>query len=140
MKSFDSDILQLGAKIMTPPMIIFAFYVFLHGHYGPGGGFQAGAILAVAYMLNRLCLKPHQNFAIPLRTLLFFSAFGTLIYFLVGALSLPHAFLDYSIPFGNGKDRALGSLLVELGVTLTVPSALSLIFELLTRAASDKQI
>ncbi|HMQ11293.1 MAG TPA: MnhB domain-containing protein [Oligoflexia bacterium] len=137
MKSFESNILHLGAKIVTPPMIVFAFYVFLHGHYGPGGGFQAGAILAAAYMLNRMCLRSDQSFTIPLRLLLLGAALGTLIYFTIGALSMPSSFLDYSIPFGSGKHRALGSLLIELGVTLTVPSALCLIFELLTRAAMD---
>jgi multicomponent Na+:H+ antiporter subunit B len=37
-------------------MQLFAFYVLLHGHYSPGGGFQAGILLGASMILPRLAL------------------------------------------------------------------------------------
>ena len=41
-------VLRVVAKIMIPFMLLFALYVQFHGDYGPGGGFQAGVIIAAA--------------------------------------------------------------------------------------------
>ena len=41
-------ILRVVAKIMIPFMLLFALYVQFHGDFGPGGGFQAGVIIAAA--------------------------------------------------------------------------------------------
>ena len=47
-------ILRVVAKILIPLIALFAFYVQFHGDYGPGGGFQAGVILAAAVILYAL--------------------------------------------------------------------------------------
>ena len=44
-------ILQLCAKTLVPPIIIFGVYVVLAGHLGPGGGFSGGAIIGAALIL-----------------------------------------------------------------------------------------
>ena len=41
-------ILRVIGKLLIPFILMFALYVQLHGDYGPGGGFQAGAIVAAA--------------------------------------------------------------------------------------------
>jgi hypothetical protein len=41
-------ILRVIAKMLIPVITMFAFYVQFHGDFGPGGGFQAGVIIAVA--------------------------------------------------------------------------------------------
>ena len=33
------------------PIILFGLYVQFHGDFGPGGGFQAGVIVAAAFIL-----------------------------------------------------------------------------------------
>jgi multicomponent Na+:H+ antiporter subunit B len=50
----DRVILRIGSKILTPFIMVFALYVQFHGDYGPGGGFQAGVILAAAFVLYGL--------------------------------------------------------------------------------------
>ena len=35
-------VLRVVAKILIPPILLFALYVQFHGDFGPGGGFQAG--------------------------------------------------------------------------------------------------
>ena len=43
-------VLRVVAKLMIPFMLLFALYVQFHGDYGPGGGFQAGVIIAAAFI------------------------------------------------------------------------------------------
>lgn len=51
MKRRDYDIiLRSGGDLLLPLMLVFMFYVILHGHLTPGGGFQGG-VLAVAAVL-----------------------------------------------------------------------------------------
>ena len=39
-------ILRVGVKLLLPFVLLFALYVQFHGELGPGGGFQAGVIIA----------------------------------------------------------------------------------------------
>ena len=45
-KMNDDPILRVCTKIIVGPIILFGLYVQFHGDYGPGGGFQAGVIVA----------------------------------------------------------------------------------------------
>ncbi|HOP18824.1 MAG TPA: MnhB domain-containing protein, partial [Amphiplicatus sp.] len=47
----DHLILRILVKMMFAPILLFALYVQFHGDFGPGGGFQAGVIFAVAFIL-----------------------------------------------------------------------------------------
>lgn len=44
-------IVQTIASILFPVTLIFSFYVIMHGHLTPGGGFQGGAVGASAVAL-----------------------------------------------------------------------------------------
>ncbi len=44
-------IVQTIAALLFPLALIFSFYVIMHGHLTPGGGFQGGAIGASAVVL-----------------------------------------------------------------------------------------
>ena len=44
-------ILQTGADLLFPLLLIVGLYIILHGHLTPGGGFQGGVILASAFFL-----------------------------------------------------------------------------------------
>ena len=50
----DFLVLRIIAKLLIPYMLVFALYVQFHGDFGPGGGFQAGVIFAVAFILYAL--------------------------------------------------------------------------------------
>ena len=47
-------ILRVVAKLLIPFILLFALYVQFHGDFGPGGGFQAGVILAAAVIFYGL--------------------------------------------------------------------------------------
>ena len=44
-------VLRVTAKTLLPAILLFALYVQFHGDYGPGGGFQAGAIAGATTVL-----------------------------------------------------------------------------------------
>lgn len=44
-------ILQMGARILVPVIMIFGIYVILNGHLSPGGGFSGGAIIGAGLIL-----------------------------------------------------------------------------------------
>jgi len=38
----EKTLMRVVAKLLIPPIVLFAFYVQFNGEFGPGGGFQAG--------------------------------------------------------------------------------------------------
>ena len=127
-------ILRVTIKLLFAPIVLFALYVQFHGDYGPGGGFQAGVILAVAFVLHALGfgLAETQK-AIPPRVLTFGMAFGVLIYAGTGVwtLLLGGNYLDYDLIDPDSTHNAgqhIGILVVELGVGLAVACTMLQIF------------
>ena len=47
-------ILRAGADLLFPLLLVVGFYIILHGHLTPGGGFQGGVILAAAFFIGVL--------------------------------------------------------------------------------------
>jgi len=124
-------VLRIVARLMLPFIVLFALYVQFHGEYSPGGGFQAGVIFAVAFILYGLVVGTERIRRVfqlhAVRTLL---ALGLLLYLGVGLLCMARggAFLDYDfMPLGG---QLLGILLVELGVGISVAATMILFFYL----------
>jgi multicomponent Na+:H+ antiporter subunit B len=44
-------ILRTGADLLFPLLLVVGFYIIVHGHLTPGGGFQGGVILAAAFFV-----------------------------------------------------------------------------------------
>ena len=125
-------VLQVVARLLIPLIMLFALYVQFHGDYGPGGGFQAGLIFAVGYILygliygvDRLRDVIHPGLV---RTL---AAFGVLLYAGVGIASILSGgeFLDYNVlAVDPVAGQHLGITLIELGVGITVSSTMIILF------------
>lgn len=47
-------ILQAGADLFFPLLLVIGLYIIFHGHLTPGGGFQGGVILACAFFIPLL--------------------------------------------------------------------------------------
>ncbi len=54
-------ILRTVSRIAFPFIALFGWYVALHGHLTPGGGFPAGAIVASAFLLIYLVKSPDNG-------------------------------------------------------------------------------
>ncbi len=48
------NVLRISTQLLFPLMLVIGFYIILHGHLTPGGGFQGGVILAAAFFLPLL--------------------------------------------------------------------------------------
>lgn len=130
----DHLILRVLVKMMFAPILLFALYVQFHGDYGPGGGFQAGVIFAVAFILHALCLGLEETKrAMPQSVLYLGMIVGLLFYAGTGlaTMLLGWNLLDYEALAPGSTHHAgqhYGILLVEFGVGLAVASTMLTIF------------
>lgn len=125
-------ILRVAAKILIPFILLFGLYVQFHGDYGPGGGFQAGVILAAAFVLYALVYGLDKTrLVLPPWVVHVCMALGVLIFAGTGIISLllGGAYLDYDVlsyDAIHGQHR--GILWVEAGVITTVFGTMVTIF------------
>lgn len=123
---------QVVGRLLVPFIVLFGLYVQFHGEYGPGGGFQAGALIATGVILYALLEGEAEALrAVPQSVLLGLVVGGALLYGSVGIVCMLKggAFLDYSVltqdpVFG----QQLGILVIEAGVGMAVCGALLSIF------------
>ena len=135
---YKSNIVQTIVNIIIPFVQLFALYVVIHGHYGPGGGFQGGVLLAITIILQRFCAGREVSYKkFPPQTALIFAACGMLIFAISGLIPLfvGASFLDYSaLPlfWVHGAElRSLGILIVEIGIALAVFGTMVAVFDTL---------
>ncbi|GHF57933.1 Na(+)/H(+) antiporter subunit B [Seohaeicola zhoushanensis] len=126
-------ILRVVTKLLIGPIMLFALYVQFHGDYSPGGGFQAGVIMAVAFIIYGVVfgLATVQQVLPPwlVHKLL---ALGVIIYAGTGfaSLFLGYAYLDYGAfsPAHPEHGQHWGILAVELGVGITVTGVMVAVY------------
>jgi multicomponent Na+:H+ antiporter subunit B len=130
-------ILRVVAKLLIPFILLFALYVQFHGDFGPGGGFQAGVIMAAAVIFYSLIYgNADARKVVPEPLVESMMALGVLIYAGVGiaGLLLGGNFLDYFVldhdPI-HGQHR--GIFWVEVGVAITVSGVMLKIFYMFVR-------
>lgn len=125
-------ILRIVAKFLIPLIALFAFYVQFHGDFGPGGGFQAGVILAASVILYALIFGlDAAKKAIPPSWVRIGMTLGVLLYGGTGVVTwlLGAEFLNYSVLMSDpAKGQHYGIIAVELGVLLAVASVMLAIF------------
>lgn len=125
-------VLRITTKYIVPAIILFGLYVLFHGEYSPGGGFQAGVIVASSFTLYGVVFGVDVAEQVaPPRILGVLACVGVLVYAGVGILTLLLGgnFLDYTALADNdvtGQQR--GIMLVEVGVGLTVASVMIIVF------------
>lgn len=146
-RSFDSVMVRTLLRPLVATTQLFALYALVHGHYSPGGGFQAGVLFASAMILPMLVLgrgqpPPRGIIVLGPRGALSMAAVGVLLYLLTGLVSTMQGetFLDYSylpLPLEASMRDSMGILLIEIGVTLGVGGASVSIFHSLYRESSE---
>ena len=123
---------RVVGRLLIPFILLFGLYVQFHGEYGPGGGFQAGAIVAAAIILYALLEGETQALnALSMRALTGLVAGGALLFGGTGVagMLLGGNFLDYSVLAANPvTGQQLGILLIEAGVGITVTGVLLSVF------------
>jgi len=129
-----SIICRTSASIMVPFILLWGLYVLIHGALGPGGGFQAGVILAAGFILHTAAFGLKETKKIlPVKLVMVMASTGPLIYVGMGILAIIFGgnFLEYgALPLGHSPAEAskYGIEIVEVGIGLTVMAIMVSIF------------
>lgn len=120
--------------VLIPAVIVYAIYVLMHGEVSLGGGFQAGALLAIAFILYA-CVA-----GMSIKKIIFtqhltacFGAVGVGIYALTGFIPMLNGgkFLEYeALPIKMehaAHMHSIGILFIEIGVTVAVAATIIII-------------
>ena len=135
-------VLRVVGKLLIPFAVLFALYVQFHGDFGPGGGFQAGVIVAAAVVFYAIIYGlAEARRVVPDRVVEAMVALGVLVYAGVGVagIVLGGNYLDYFVLHANpveGQHR--GIFWVEAGVAITVSGVMLKIFYLFAGRGRDE--
>ncbi|KIM08477.1 MAG: hypothetical protein KU28_03515 [Sulfurovum sp. PC08-66] len=133
--SYDNALLKIGADILFPLIILFGFYIIIHGHLSPGGGFQGGVVIASAFLLMFLAKNNELKLNHKITTLV--EALSGAGFVLVGILGLllVDRFLGNFLPLGTlGKLWSGGVIpLIYIFVGLKVSAEISTLVEYFIR-------
>jgi len=126
-------ILRVVVRLLVGTIMLYALYVQFHGDFSPGGGFQAGVIMAVGFIIYGLVfgLKEVQQ-VLPRWVVHKMVALGVLIYAGTGVVTLlmGYTFLDYGafFPEHPSHGQHWGIFSVEFGVGITVTGVMIAIY------------
>jgi multicomponent Na+:H+ antiporter subunit B len=125
-------VLRVVTKLLVPIIVLYALYVQFHGDFGPGGGFQAGVIIASAFIVYGLIFgTADAREVLPSWVTRIMLSLGVMVYGGTGvvALLMGGEFLDYSfLAHDPLHGQHWGIFAVEFGVCLTVSGAMITIF------------
>jgi multicomponent Na+:H+ antiporter subunit B len=140
---FGGEVLDAAARLLAPFALLFAVYVLAHGHDSPGGGFQGGVLFAAGLILVKLVRGRPGRWEIGLAPALVLACSGVALFAGIGLVALlaGGSYLDYAaapLPLDPVAVRVLGTLGIEIGVSLTVAGVLLLIFDALAAWGEDE--
>ena len=141
-RPFESVMLRVMLAPLLDVLHLFGVYVLIHGHYGPGGGFVAGILVAAAMILPRLVGWSPKRLLVSARGAAVTAVAGILLFAVLGGASLllGRPLLDYAaLPLGGTVPdrRSMGILLVEIGVAFAVAGSMLALFYALTGEAGE---
>ncbi|KTF10088.1 monovalent cation/H+ antiporter subunit A [Pseudoalteromonas sp. 10-33] len=131
------------SQSLLPLALLVSAYIFLRGHNLPGGGFIAGLVTSIAFILQYMAHGSNwitERFDINYRKIIA-SGIGIAMFTGVGSWFFGRPFLttwfDYfDIPF-VGKTELASAIVFDLGVYLTVVGATLMILASLGNMTSD---
>ena len=134
-QSVNKDVM---VSIIQALILIYAIYVLFHGEVSLGGGFQAGALIGMTYLLDVMVVKRER----PLFKLSKFKAgaiagLGPFIYALCGIITMAGGglYLEYNklpLPIHQAELHSIGITMVEIGVTIGVAGTIITILNALS--------
>lgn len=140
-KTINKDVM---ISIIEPLILIYAMYVLFHGEISLGGGFQAGALIGMTYLLDVMVVNREKPiFNMPKWKSAAIAGMGPLIYALTGIISIIGGglYLEYNkmpLPVHQAELHSIGITIVEIGVTIGVAGTIITILNaLMERIAFD---
>ncbi len=129
-------------SVIEPLILIYAIYVLFHGEVSLGGGFQAGALIGMTYLLDVMVVKRDKPiFNLSKTKAAAIAGFGPLIYALTGIVTILGGglYLEYNkIPLSvhQAELHSIGITAVEIGVTIGVAGTIITILSALMERTS----
>ena len=137
-------LLETISQSLLPLALLVSFYIFLRGHNLPGGGFIAGLVTAIAFILQYIAHGSNwiaERFTVNYRKII---ALGIVIALFTGVGSwffgrpfMTTWFAYFDIPF-IGKIELASALVFDLGVYMTVVGATLMILASLGKLTTNK--
>jgi multicomponent Na+:H+ antiporter subunit B len=127
-----SIVLIYVTRFLLPFIFAFGIYVQINSSASPGGGFQAGAIMASGFILHSIIFGTSSTLRIiPVGFLLSLACLGMGIYLTTGIISslIGETFLDYSVLASElTSAQKAGIFSIELGVGFAVFATICIIY------------
>jgi multicomponent Na+:H+ antiporter subunit B len=134
-----SQLLQTGAKLIFPAILVLGAYVFIHGHLTPGGGFQGGAIIASGFLLMFMAYKDYH---VSHNVLTWVESVAGIVFVSVGIWGLISGatFLENVLGTGTLNDLISGGVipLIYIAVGFKVAAELTGVLETLLNFKTEK--
>ncbi|HIP61443.1 MAG TPA: hypothetical protein EYG98_02700 [Sulfurovum sp.] len=139
--SYDNTLLKLGAKVLFPLIVLFGFYIIIHGHLSPGGGFQGGVIVASGFLL--MLLAYGEEFHLDHKIITVFESLSGAGFVLVGILGviLGDLFLSNILPLGTLRDLFSSGVMpiIYIFVGLKVAAEITVLIEYFLRTEDVRE-
>ncbi len=133
--SYENRLLRIGIRLLFPIITLFGFYIIIHGHLSPGGGFQGGVIIASAFLL--MFLAKNDDFKLNHKIITIAEALSGAGFILIGILGvlLADRFFGNFLPLGSVGDLFSGGLipLIYIFVGIKVSAEITALVEYFIR-------
>jgi multicomponent Na+:H+ antiporter subunit B len=122
----NSKILRTIAQKLFPFILMFGFYLTLHGHLSPGGGFQGGVVIGTAIILLALSYgvdETEKRFRENILSML--EKLAILTFILLGLLGIffGYPFLRDIMPLGEKGCLASAGMMIPLNIVISIKVA-----------------
>jgi len=138
--AYENRLLKTAVDVLFPLIILFGFYIIIHGHLSPGGGFQGGVIIASAFLL--MFLAKGDEFSINHKIISLTEALSGAGFILIGILGvvLVDRFLGNFLPLGTIKELFSGGVipLIYIFVGIKVSAEITALVEYFIRIKDVK--
>ncbi|MCE5298422.1 MAG: sodium:proton antiporter [Methanoregulaceae archaeon] len=130
-----SKIVRFSADVLFGAILIFGFYIILHGHLTPGGGFQGGAVVAtgaalvivaysyeeVLHMIKKAGLMLQESAGLVMFAGVALIALGLGTTFFFNYLANSGLLFGMSVPFGpNPGELNTGGVLPLMNIAVGI--------------------
>ena len=133
--SYENTLLKIGVEILFPLIILFGFYIILHGHLSPGGGFQGGVIIASGFLL--MFLAKNDDFRLNHKIIILSESLSGAGFILIGVLGIlvTNKFFGNFLPLGSVGDLFSGGVipLIYIFVGIKVSAEITALVEYFIR-------
>jgi len=135
-----SMIVQAGAKVLFPLILLLGAYVFIHGHLTPGGGFQGGAIIATGFLLK---LISYRKFSVKHSSVTWVESIAGIVFVALGLLGIIYGgtFLENFLPAGELNSLISGGVIgiIYVAVGFKVGAELTGVLDTLLNISQDEE-